>query len=215
MNVQLLVCLRCGGPLGKVEAVPAIVECEFCTAVISIGHGAPAITRESTVDAKRDADHRAAREAFIAALNEMAKAGREPFESLCEAAARFLGAAGETQALARITFAIAIDFEADTGAQVRRDGIALNRIAEGYLRALSDLRSSPSVELNLPFLTADATGPKHLLRKLSPSILAELAQREPGARSQSAAPPKAQPPKMETDAAARPAKKKRSWWPFG
>lgn len=211
MNVQLLVCLRCGGPLGKVEAVPAIVECEFCAAVISIGHGAPAITRESTADAKRDADHRASREAFIAALNAMAEAGRDPFESLCEAAARFLGAAGETQALARITFAIATDFEADTGAKVCRDGIVLNRIAEGYLRVLSDLRSAPSVELNLPFLTADATGPKHLLRTLSPAILGELAQREPGARAHRAA----QPPTTETEAAARPARKKRSWWPFG
>ncbi len=207
MNVQLLVCLRCGGPLGRVETVPAIVECEFCAAVISLGHGAPVITRESTVDAKRDADRKSARMAFIAEVNALANAKRDPFEALCEASAKHLGHAGQTETLARIVFAIAVDFEAETGAVIRSDGMALNRVAEGYLRALDDLRTEPTYELNLPFLATTKHEPKHLKRELSPAILGELAQREPGVTT--VAPPVAPPAE-----APAPAKKKKSWWPF-
>jgi len=209
MNVQLLVCVRCGGPLGKIEAVPAVIECEFCAAVISVGHGAPVITRESTVDAKRDADRKAARLAFIAEIDSLAKAKRDPFDALCEAAAKHLGAAGQTQTFARIVFAIAVDFEAESGASIRRDGMALNRIADGYLRALDDLRNSPTCELNLPFLTATSSGPKHLKHALSPAILGELAQREPGVAAIAAAPPA---PVAPPDSPPPP--KKKSWWPF-
>lgn len=209
MNMQLLVCVRCGGPLGKVEAVPAIVDCEFCNAVISVGHGAPVITGESTVDAKRETERKAARQAFIAEINAMAEAGRDPFEALCEAAARFLGAGGQTQTLARTIFALAVDFEAATGVSIRRDGMALNRVTDGYLRALDELRTESTTELNLPYLTADGTGPKHLLRTLSPAVLAELAQREPGVAA--AAPAKPSPP---PEPVRSPEKKKKKWWLF-
>lgn len=206
MNLQLLVCLRCGGPLGKVASVPAIVECEFCAAVISIGGSAPVIARESTIDAKREAERKAARLAFIAAVNEMAAAKRDPYEALCEAAALHLGTAGQTDTLARIVFALARDFEAQNNVSVVTDGIVLARIAEGYFLAQDELRTATSYQINLPFLAADNTGPKHLLCTVDPTVLAELAQRDPKA---SPAAPASPAPAEQPVEGPRPKKK---WW---
>lgn len=198
MNPRLLVCLGCGAPLGRIDALPAIVECSFCNAVISVGTEHPVITKPSAADAKRDQDLQAARVAFIGAVDALAKSGREPFEALCEAASTHLGVAGQTDALARIVFALALDFEAESGVSIRRDGIALNRIAEGYLKQLESLRETQSADLNLPFLAVDSHGPKHLRRTLTPALLAELVQREPGAGASS------------IDSATA----KKAWWRF-
>lgn len=208
MQADLLVCLRCGGPLAKVERVPAIVECEFCDAVISVGQAAPVVTSVSTPDAKREADRQTSRQNFMAALTAMLQAGRPPYEALREASTH-LGAAGQTDTLARITVAIAVDFEGEDGTPLEQMGMMLARIAEGYLRALGELRSAPSYELNLPFLTADARGPRHLARTLSPEILRELAQRDPTVRSKPA-PVAAQPPPLPEEMP----KKKKKWWQF-
>jgi len=216
VQVDLLVCLRCGGPLAKIATVPAIVECEFCDAVISVGQAAPVVTSVSTHDAKREADRQNARQGFMAKLTELIQAGRPPYEALREASAAHLGTAGQTETLARITIALAVDFEGEDGIPLDQMGMMLARIAEGYLRVLGELRTAASYELNLPFLTADHRGPRHLARMLSPAVLAELAQREPGslgndaasarrAAAQAAAPPAATP-------AEEPPKKKKKWF---
>lgn len=210
MNVDLLVCLRCGGPLAKVERVPAIVECEFCDAVISVGQAAPVVTSVSTHDAKREAERQESRKNFLAALTTLLQSGRPPYEALREASAQHLGSAGQTDTLARITIALAVDFEGEDGIPVEQMGMMLARIAEGYLRALMELRDAPSYELNLPFLTADERGPRHLARTLSPEILRELAGREPGSLGAKAARARAKSP-AEARGDETPKKKKRFW----
>jgi len=209
VQVALLVCLRCGGPLAKVERVPAIVECEFCDAVISVGQAAPVVTSVSTHDAKREADRQASRRNFLEALTASLQAGRPPFEALREASAAHLGTAGQTETLARITIALAVEFEGEKGIPLEQMGMMLARVAEGYLRALPELANAPTYELNLPFLTADHRGPRHLARTLSPEILSELAQREPGSLGKKAARARASEATETSD--GTPKKKKRFW----
>ncbi len=58
-------------------------------------------------------------------------------------------------------------FKEDTGIDVSQDKMALQRLKEAAERAKHELSSSPSTDLNLPFLAADAEGPKHLHMELS------------------------------------------------
>ncbi|TYT74963.1 molecular chaperone DnaK [Desulfobotulus mexicanus] len=72
-----------------------------------------------------------------------------------------------------------IDFLADTfrkeqGIDLRKDKMALQRLKEAAEKAKIELSSSMETEVNLPFITADASGPKHLQIKLSRSKLESL-----------------------------------------
>jgi hypothetical protein len=62
-----------------------------------------------------------------------------------------------------------------TGADLSKDPMAGKRIAERAASAIEELHSSESCEINLPFLTADASGPKHFLITLNRSQLDELS----------------------------------------
>ncbi|MCE9576669.1 MAG: molecular chaperone DnaK [Deltaproteobacteria bacterium] len=59
------------------------------------------------------------------------------------------------------------EFKKDTGIDVSKDKMVLQRLKEAAEKAKIDLSSVQETEVNLPYLTADATGPKHLLKKLS------------------------------------------------
>jgi molecular chaperone DnaK len=59
------------------------------------------------------------------------------------------------------------EFKKDTGIDVSKDKMVLQRLKEAAEKAKIELSSMPETEINLPFLTADATGPKHLNVKLS------------------------------------------------
>jgi hypothetical protein len=186
MRTTALVCLQCGGPLGQVSQVPAVVECEFCGAVMAVGHDAPVLTRAGAADEARAARRAAAAKAFFDALVAALQRGQRPEVALQDAARAHLGAAGQSETVARVTLALARDFERESGVRVDADPMVLARIAQGYLAFSERLRdASGAVELNLPFLAADHTGPKHLARQLTPALIAELAQRAPDA----AAPP--------------------------
>jgi molecular chaperone DnaK len=50
---------------------------------------------------------------------------------------------------------------------LRNDSLALQRLKEVVEKAMHELSSIPETEINLPFITADATGPKHLSMKLT------------------------------------------------
>jgi hypothetical protein len=50
-----------------------------------------------------------------------------------------------------------------TGVDLGSDAMAVDRLRQAAARAVVELQSQPSTEINLPFLTADATGPKHLV----------------------------------------------------
>jgi molecular chaperone DnaK len=62
---------------------------------------------------------------------------------------------------------IADEFKKDQGIDLRKDKMALQRLKEAAEKAKCELSTSMETDINLPFVTADATGPKHLLMKLT------------------------------------------------
>jgi molecular chaperone DnaK len=62
---------------------------------------------------------------------------------------------------------IADEFKREQGIDLRKDQMALQRLKEAAERAKKDLSQSPSTDINLPFITADASGPKHLQMSLT------------------------------------------------
>ncbi|MDP3049256.1 MAG: molecular chaperone DnaK [Thermodesulfovibrionales bacterium] len=67
------------------------------------------------------------------------------------------------------------EFKKDQGIDLKHDKMALQRLKEAAERAKIDLSTAMETEINLPFVTADATGPKHLLMKLSRAKFEQLA----------------------------------------
>jgi molecular chaperone DnaK len=74
----------------------------------------------------------------------------------------------------RVIDFLATEFQKDQGIDLRTDKLALQRLKEAAERAKIELSSAKETEINLPFITADATGPKHLLIKLSRAKLETL-----------------------------------------
>jgi molecular chaperone DnaK len=66
------------------------------------------------------------------------------------------------------------EFKKDQGIDLRKDKMALQRLKEAAEKAKIELSSSLETEINLPFITADAAGPKHLVIKLTRSKLEQL-----------------------------------------
>ena len=69
---------------------------------------------------------------------------------------------------------LAEEFKKQEGIDLRKDPMALQRLKEGAEKAKCELSSSTSTEINLPFITADQSGPKHLQMTLSRSQLERL-----------------------------------------
>jgi len=76
----------------------------------------------------------------------------------------------------RIISWLADEFKRDQGIDLRQDRMALQRLKEAAEKAKKELSSSMSTEVNLPFITADASGPKHLMITLSRSKLEQLVE---------------------------------------
>jgi molecular chaperone DnaK len=74
----------------------------------------------------------------------------------------------------RVIDFLADEFKKDQGIDVRNDKMALQRLKEGAEKAKMELSSSMETEVNLPFITADASGPKHLNIKLTRAKLESL-----------------------------------------
>ncbi len=66
------------------------------------------------------------------------------------------------------------EFKKDQGIDLKKDRMALQRLKEAAERAKIELSSSQETEINLPFITADAAGPKHMVIKLTRSKLEQL-----------------------------------------
>ncbi|RLA70588.1 MAG: molecular chaperone DnaK [Epsilonproteobacteria bacterium] len=62
---------------------------------------------------------------------------------------------------------VADEFKSETGIDVKADVMALQRVKDAAETAKKELSSSTETEINLPFITADATGPKHLVTKIT------------------------------------------------
>ena len=75
---------------------------------------------------------------------------------------------------ARVIDHLAAEFKRDQGIDLRKDKLALQRLKEAAEKAKIELSSSKETEINLPFITADASGPKHLLVKLTRAKLESL-----------------------------------------
>ncbi|MBS9768293.1 MAG: molecular chaperone DnaK, partial [Flavobacteriaceae bacterium] len=69
---------------------------------------------------------------------------------------------------------LAQEFEKEEGIDLRKDAMALQRLKEAAEKAKIELSSSASTEINLPYVTATASGPKHLVRTLSRSQFEQL-----------------------------------------
>ncbi|KKC31599.1 molecular chaperone DnaK [Devosia psychrophila] len=74
----------------------------------------------------------------------------------------------------RLVDYLADEFKKEQGIDLRSDKLALQRLKEAAEKAKIELSSSTQTEINLPFITADASGPKHLTLKLSRSKLESL-----------------------------------------
>ena len=72
---------------------------------------------------------------------------------------------------------LADEFKNDEGVDLRQDPMAMQRLKEAAEKAKIELSSSTSTEINLPYITATATGPKHLVKTLSRAKFEWLAER--------------------------------------
>ena len=99
--------------------------------------------------------------------------GEHQFEVLATNGDTFLG--GEDFDLRLIEF-LADEFQKENGIDLHNDPLALQRLKEAAEKAKIELSSSQQTEVNLPYITADATGPKHLVVKLSRSKLESLVE---------------------------------------
>ena len=99
--------------------------------------------------------------------------GEHQFEVLATNGDTFLG--GEDFDLRLIEY-LAGEFKKENSIDLHNDPLALQRLKEAAEKAKIELSSSQQTEVNLPYITADATGPKHLVVKLSRSKLESLVE---------------------------------------
>lgn len=99
--------------------------------------------------------------------------GEHQFEVLSTNGDTFLG--GEDFDLRLIEF-LADTFKKDSGIDLHNDPLALQRLKEAAEKAKIELSSSQQTEVNLPYITADASGPKHLVVKLTRAKLESLVE---------------------------------------
>ncbi|MEO0615692.1 MAG: molecular chaperone DnaK, partial [Pseudomonadota bacterium] len=116
---------------------------------------------------------------FDVSIIEIAEVdGEHQFEVLATNGDTFLG--GEDFDLRVIDY-LASEFEKESGVDIRKDPLAMQRLKEAGEKAKIELSSQQQTEVNLPYITADASGPKHLNIKLTraklESLVAELISR--------------------------------------
>lgn len=99
--------------------------------------------------------------------------GEKQFEVLSTNGDTFLGGEDFDQ---RIIDYIIAEFKKEQGVDLGKDVLALQRLKEAAEKAKIELSSSQQTELNLPYITADASGPKHLTLKMTRSKLESLVE---------------------------------------
>jgi len=116
---------------------------------------------------------------FDISIIELAEVeGEKQFEVLSTNGDTFLG--GEDFDIAIIDFLVD-EFKKDQGVDLKVDPAALQRLKEAAEKAKIELSSNQQTEINLPYVTADSSGPKHLLYKITrakfESLVSELVER--------------------------------------
>jgi molecular chaperone DnaK len=99
--------------------------------------------------------------------------GETQFEVLATNGDTFLG--GEDFDLSLIDY-LSSEFKQDSGIDLHGDPLAMQRLKEAAEKAKIELSSSQQTEVNLPYITADSTGPKHLVVKLTRKKLESLVE---------------------------------------
>ena len=110
--------------------------------------------------------------------------GEKQFEVLATNGDTFLG--GEDFDKRLIDYLVD-EFKKDTGVDLKNDSLALQRLKDAAERAKIELSTAQQTEVNLPYITADASGPKHLNIKLTraklESLVDDLVKRDHRARA--------------------------------
>lgn len=99
--------------------------------------------------------------------------GEHTFEVLSTNGDTFLG--GEDFDLKLIEY-LAAEFKKESGMDLHNDPLALQRLKEAAEKAKIELSSAQQTEINLPYITADASGPKHLVQKLTRAKFESLVE---------------------------------------
>src|SRR5690606_6240655 len=99
--------------------------------------------------------------------------GEHTFEVLSTNGDTFLG--GEDFDLRLIEY-LAAEFKDGHGMDLHNDPLALQRLKEAAEKATIELSSAQQTEINLPYITADASGPKHLVQKLTRAKIESLVE---------------------------------------
>jgi molecular chaperone DnaK len=99
--------------------------------------------------------------------------GEHQFEVLSTNGDTFLGGEDFDQ---RVIDYIVTEFKKDQGVDLKNDVLALQRLKEAAEKAKIELSSSQQTEINLPYITADATGPKHLTMKITRAKFESLVE---------------------------------------
>ena len=111
---------------------------------------------------------------FDISVIEIAEVDKEhQFEVLATNGDTFLGGEDFDK---RIIDYLASEFEKESGVDIRRDPLAMQRLKEAAEKAKIELSSGQQTEVNLPYITADASGPKHLNIKLTRAKLESLVE---------------------------------------
>jgi len=111
---------------------------------------------------------------FDVSIIEMSKIdGEQQFDVLSTSGDTFLG--GEDFDLRLIDY-LADEFKKDQGIDLKKDKLAVQRLKEAAEKAKIELSSSSQTDINLPYITADASGPKHLNMKLTRAKLEALVE---------------------------------------
>ena len=158
------------------SAESAYVSCAFCGSTSRIDGDRPEVTDASDQIRER------ARElsvTFVDAMQAAQLTGEDFLAVTHRLAAEHLGEVAEPQTLVNIVGNLVYDFEQEQSTRIREDAIAVGRVAELAFKAFSDIAKHGETEMNLPFITADASGPKHFLRKVNAQTFAELAASTP------------------------------------
>jgi len=130
--------------------------------------------RQATKDAGKIAVYDLGGGTFDISIIEIAEVdGEHQFEVLSTNGDTFLG--GEDFDLALIEY-LAEEFKKESGVDLHNDPLALQRLKEGAEKAKIELSSNQQTEVNLPYITADSSGPKHFVHKLTRAKLESLVE---------------------------------------
>ena len=206
--VTALKCPHCSAALPTPTPGASFLQCSFCGGVAQLA--APTAAPVAPVAAREpqpvvpNGPTRDDLERFVAAFTAAIGAG-QPFASALQSAARAtLAGFGDQTAMAFGVAHLAVDFERDSGAKVQHDGRVVSRLAEAWYKAVNEVARGGSTEINLPFLTATESGPKHLSRTVTAADLARMTSGPPG--------PGAPPPEPVAPAPEPEPKKKKGWF---